>query len=181
MLLGLPLSADVRNNQDIVAERTLFIGAGIGGGLHSRYRKESMDYFYRFSIPNLKLGYFLQNNLALILYVPSGLYRDGGKQRAFEAFMPTIQYWFGDRMYGSGGIGLAVDTTPFYNVDYTKGAPEFKRGVGVSLSFGYKFYRLSGKTNLDLQSRIFYGYLESMDENEGHNVTLELLLGINYY
>lgn len=153
------------------------LGASVGGGVHLL----DGDIYGRFTAPNIKIGAMLNPKLGILLMVPGGTYKKDGETRAFEGFFPTAQYWFSDRMYVNAGVGLAIETTPFYKVDYAEGAPEFNKGFGVTASIGQEIIQWSTNKTIDLQLRLLYGNIQFQDLSRKDNLAIDFVIGINLY
>jgi len=176
VFLTLATTAYSQHNGEFTRRGFVF-GAGIGGGVH--FVDEATH--GRFSIPNLKLGAMVNPRLGIMLYAPGGTYKKEGEARAFEGIIPTVQYWISDRLYVNAGVGLAVETTPFYKVDFSQGLPEFNTGFGCTLSAGYELIQWSGNKTIDVQLRILYGRPEIQDDSYTDNLTFDFLIGFNLY
>lgn len=170
-------SSEAFSQDKHAAERKGFVfGASIGGGIHTT----DGAVYGRLSAPNFKIGAMLNPKLALLFYVPGGSYKRNGVDLAFEGFMPTAQYWISDKFYVNAGMGLAVETTPFYKVDYEQGPPEFNTGFGFTASVGKELKHWTNKT-LDLQFRLLYGNIGYTDNTRKNHTTIDVLIGFNFY
>ncbi|MCB0644981.1 MAG: hypothetical protein KDC44_25220, partial [Phaeodactylibacter sp.] len=112
--LFLATTATFAQNKEAFTRKGFVFGTSIGGGIHLL----DGDIKGRFSVPNFKVGVMVNPKLGILLYLPGGTYKQEGEERAFEGFIPTAQYWLTDKFYLNAGVGLAVETTPFYKVDY---------------------------------------------------------------
>ena len=119
--------------------------------------------------------------LGILLYLPGGTYKQEGEERAFEGFIPTAQYWLTDKFYLNAGVGLAVETTPFYKVDYAQGLPKFNTGVGFTVSAGQELLQWSKNKTLDAQIRLLYGNIQFEDPAQRNNLAIDFLIGFNLY
>jgi hypothetical protein len=153
------------------------LASSIGGGVH--FLNE--ETYGRFSIPNFKIGAMVNPKLGILLYVPGGTYKQKGEDRAFEGFFPTVQYWVTDKFYVNAGIGLAVETTPFYKVDYSQGPPKFNTGFGYTVSTGKEIIQWSTNKTVDIQIRLLYGNITYQDKSKMDNLAIDFLVGINLY
>jgi hypothetical protein len=152
-------------------------GASIGGGTHFL----DDNTYGRFTAPNIKVGAMVNPKLAILLLAPGGTYQKGDKQRAFEGLIPTAQYWLTDKFYVNAGVGLAIETTPFYKVDYAEGPPEFNTGLGFTASVGQEIFQWSHNKTADLQLRLLYGNIEFEDLTHTNNLAIDFLIGFNLY
>lgn len=155
----------------------LVLGAGIGFGSHF----QSGESLIRYTAPNLRVGFMLNSNWALLIHAPGGTYSRNGEMRAFEGLIPTAQYWFGDRLYFNAGIGLGIETTPIFEVDFEAGPPSFNGGLGLMSSFGYEFKQWGSNKTVDLQLRALYGNIRLPELGAQNLFSLDLVIGINLY
>jgi len=147
------------------------IGASAGiGVLHFTEGMDDKSTQGDISLPNLKMGWFLNERTAIYLNSVGQIYQDNGKDRSFEGIIPTVQYWASPKWWIGGGYGAALDTKVLYkNGDSRK----TNWGRGVIVSTGYEVLQRS-KWALDIQSRLFMGHVD-LDEGgklEGTNFTL---------
>lgn len=169
--------------QSAVQREGFVIGFGIGGGVISvsdSYQEVAFDKASGgISFPNLKIGLMLSDRLALLATFPGMIYEHEGKDRSFEAFIPSLQYWVGDRWWINGGIGLAMDFPAFYEVDDFKDE-EWNFGCAVAASAGYELIQRE-KFVLDLQTKIHLG--RTFLDNDAHRdgVAFTIGLGFNWY
>ena len=159
------------------ARKGFVFGASLGGGTHL----QDGNAYGRFTAPNIKIGAMVNSKLAILLMAPGGTYTPNAEERAFEGFFPTAQYWLTDKFYVNGGIGLAIETTPFYKVDYAQGPPEFNTGLGFTASVGYEFLQWSSNKTVDLQLRLLYGNIEFQDQSKKKNLAMDCVIGFNLY
>ena len=152
-------------------------GVGMGGGVHL---VDGVAHG-RFTTPNIKIGAMLNPKLAILLMAPSGTYKLNGEDRAFEGVIPSAQYWLTDRFYVNAGVGLAIETTPFYKVNYSEGTPEFNTGIGLTSSIGYELVQWSTNKTLDAQLRVLYGNIEFDNQSNTENLAIDLVIGFNLY
>lgn len=152
-------------------------GTSVGGGLH---QSETRTYA-RFSIPNFKLGAMVNAKLAVLVYTPGGISKREGETRAFEGFLATGQYWLTDNLYVNAGMGIVLETTPFYQVDYSAGPPEFNSGVGYAVSTGREIVQWSHNKKIDVQLRFLYGNIRYQDDSRRQNYSVDFLIGFNFY
>ena len=99
---------------DNTIERKGFVfGMGISAGVFSISDSDQEVAFDKaqgtISLPNFKLGWMVNDRLAILGSFPGMIYELEGKDRSFSAFVPSVQYWFKDRWWVNGGIGLAYD------------------------------------------------------------------------
>lgn len=124
------------------------------------------------SLPNMKIGWFANERTALYLNTTGQIYKSEGKDRSFEGFIPSVQYWTSDKWWISGGFGPALDTRAFYVSN--KKSRKNSWGKGVLLATGYEI-KQRPKWVMDIQARL---YMASVDQGaelgrlEGTNFTI---------
>jgi len=130
------------------------------------------------SLPNLKIGWMIKPNTALLLSMPGMAYDAEGVDRSIDALVPTLQHWIKPNWWIHGGIGLSMDTPAFYEDD-KKGQDNLIVGPAVMLSTGYEIYK-KGKFTIDLQSTIQAGRLYTNNTNYDACAILAGV-GFNFY
>ncbi|MCT4666080.1 MAG: hypothetical protein N4A45_12700 [Flavobacteriales bacterium] len=115
-----------------------------------------------FTFPDLKLGYFLNENTALTLSKLGVIYDENGRDRHFGALLPGVQYWLMDSWWIHAGIGMSIDGSALYDI---KKGDEWHYGCAVSLSTGREFFKTKNFA-LSMQSRILLG--RAFLPNEAH-------------
>lgn len=175
-LLTLTTAVYSQSTKEITRKGFVF-AAGIGGGVHL---SEGTAYG-RFTVPNLKIGAMLNPKLGVMLYAPGGSSKLDGEERAFEGFIPTAQYWFTERFYVNAGVGVAIETTPFYRVDFSQGPPEFNAGLGFTVSAGHEIIQWSENKTIDVQLRLLYGSISYQDQTPKDHLAIDLVFGFNLY
>ncbi|MEP5545975.1 hypothetical protein [Maribacter dokdonensis] len=84
-----------------------------GGGVISIEDSAGIQTFDKaqgaFVFPDLKLGYMLNEKLAITAAMPGNIYEFQDNDRSFGGFIPSVQYWVKERWWIHGGIGLAID------------------------------------------------------------------------
>ena len=163
-----------------VQRKGFVIGAVFGGGIlnlsgNNLPNKTTGVY----SIPNIKVGTMLNEKLALLVIIPGANYKYEDNDRSFEAFIPSLQYWFKDRWWINGGIGLTMDFPAFYTVNDPKEA-DFFIGPSFSASTGYEIIRKT-KFVIDIQSRVHIGRSYINNNNYRDGASFVVGLGFNFY
>ena len=130
------------------------------------------------SLPNIKLCHRVNEHWRMGLYIPGSLYKNSGKQRAFESFMFLGQYDVSKRFFVFGGIGLTQDAPAFYTVKDLKTAEFYSGFPSTSLGLGYAFWSKGGK-RLELQYRFFYG-TSNLPSTTRRAISNTLLLGLSF-
>lgn len=159
-----------------------FFGMGLGAGaLSLRVQDTASEQGSRLtlSLPNLKFGYMLNEKLGLCVILPGANYRYQGKDRGFESFTLAGQYFFRNRYWAMGGIGLTADMPAFYTVKDPKTAGFYFGAPSLTAAAGWE---LVAKKNfrLDAQYRFFYGK-STLPAGYRSGISNMLLLGINWY
>jgi hypothetical protein len=165
-------------------ERKGFIfGTAFGGGaiaLSSDLIGEDAQFGGTF--PNLKSGAMVSPKTAVVLLLPGTVYRykwgERERDRGFEGFFPSVQYWVKDRWWLLGGTGLGMDAPAFYDI---KDASErkFYFGPAAVVGTGYELWR-RGRFALDLQGRAQFGSIAT-PEGQRKGMAFSLLVGVNWY
>jgi len=130
------------------------------------------------SLPNLKIGWMINPNTALLLSMPGIAYDAEGVDRSIDALIPTLQHWVKPNWWVNGGVGLSMDTPAFYEDD-KKGQDNFIAGPAAMFSTGYEVYK-KGKFTIDLQSTIQIGRLYT-DGTHYDACAILAGVGFNFY
>ncbi|MEM8894717.1 MAG: hypothetical protein AAGC88_09075 [Bacteroidota bacterium] len=149
-LLG-ALNLQAQDQKPIRKGFTIGGSAGVGV-LHFTKGMSGSETQGDISLPNVKIGWFANERTALYLATAGQIYEVDGKDRSFEGFIPSVQYWTGDRMWISGGFGPALDTRAFYAS--SKDSRKSSWGKGVLLATGYEVTQRP-KWAMDIQARLF--------------------------
>ncbi|MFY0590998.1 hypothetical protein [Roseivirga sp.] len=170
-------------NEAIQIERKGFIiGFGLGGGVISISDSDQEVPFdeaqFGGTFPNLKFGWMVNDRLA-ILGMYSGMgYEYEGKDRTFDAFMPSVQYWVKDRWWINAGAGLAMDFPVFYEDNIED--EDWNFGGAVSFSTGYEFVQKKNFA-LDLQTQLQMGWTNLDNGKDRDAVVLSFGIGFNWF
>ncbi|OEK04021.1 hypothetical protein [Roseivirga misakiensis] len=170
-------------NETIQIERKGFIiGFGLGGGVISISDSDQEVPFdeaqFGGTFPNLKFGWMVNDRLA-ILGMYSGMgYEYEGKDRTFDAFMPSVQYWVKDRWWINAGAGLAMDFPAFYEDNIED--EDWNFGGAVSFSTGYELVQRRNFA-LDLQTQLQMGWTNINNNLDRDAVLLSFGIGFNWY
>lgn len=176
------LNAAILSAQDTAwgssEKQGFLIGAGIGGGaLLAKDTGIDMKNYGKYSLLNLKLGWMITPRTAICLHVPSGGHTENGETRAFEAVLVTGQHWFSKKIWGTAGLGLAMDMPPFYDTDNDD--PEFYFGTALSAGMGYEILQKESFV-LEIQARCLHGNYD-VEAVERQSVAFDILVGVNRY
>lgn len=163
--------------------RGFVIGLGLGAGMIDIQDHGTETAFAAtpgvLSLPNLKIGFMLSERTALLATFPGAIYEYEGRDRSFEAFLPTIQHWVGKRWWINGGAGLAMDFPAFYDM---KGLEDPQVHVGYALVAAAGFELVQGRRfALDVQTRVQYGRVNLGDSAYREGCVATVGLGVNWY
>lgn len=155
---------------------------GISSSIQSFPNKSQNDIDFGF---DLKLGYMIKPTLAILLtsnvsgYEYSGIGRT--RKRDFGVLAPSIQYWFKERFWLLGGIGLGLDAPIFFDIknpETNKVETEYHNGLGLVVAIGYEIYQ-GKKITFDLKARMTYRNV-NITEGKTKGISPSLLVGINF-
>lgn len=166
-----------------VERKGFVIGIGLRGGVVSITDSNQEIPFEEaqggFSLPNLKIGFMLNERTALLATFPGMIYEYQGKDRSFEAFVPTVQYWMNDKLWINGGIGLGMDFPAFYEVKKVDDE-QWNWGCAVSTGIGYEIVQKQ-KFTIDLQSNLLLGRTFLPNDLHRDGVVFSVGVGFNWY
>lgn len=169
--------------QNPIERKGFVIGIGLGGGVISVSDSDQEVAFEEAQggiyLPNLKLGWMLNDRLAIMATFPGMVYEYEGKDRSFDAIVPALQYWVKDRWWINGGIGLTVDSPALYEVDDFD-EEDWNYGVTVAFSSGYELVQ-KGRYALDLQTGLQLGSANLDDGGHRDGVVFTIGIGFNWY
>lgn len=171
-----------QNETSQIERKGFVIGFGLGGGVISISDSDQEVPFdeaqFGGSFPNLKVGWMVNDRLAILgMYAGMG-YEYEGKDRTFDAFMPSVQYWVRDRWWVNAGAGLAMDFPAFYEDNIED--EDWNFGGAVSLSTGYELIQKK-KFALDLQTQLQMGWSNLGNDKDRDVVVFSIGLGFNWY
>lgn len=163
-----------------VERKGFVIGIGLGAGVLSLNTNDTTNVAFSTTLPNIKVGYMLNNRFSLLALLPGANYKYNGKNRGFEGLIIAGQYWLKENWWLLGGAGLTFDAPAFYTVKDPKTAEFYTGFPAFTLATGYEVWR-KGRFALDLQYRIFLG--KSNLSNNGHRegVSNMFIVGFNWY
>lgn len=156
-------------------------GVGVGAGSISESNQEVPfdEGQFVFTLPNLKLGWMVNERLAILGTFHGMIYDFDGKDRSFEAFTPSVQYWVKDHFWINGGVGLSVDMPALYEFDDLS-SEDWNFGCAVSASAGYEFYQNDNYT-IDLHTKLYLGRVFLDNDQYRDGVALSVGVGFNWY
>tara|TARA_R110001583_G_scaffold180064_1_gene337075 strand:- start:192 stop:794 length:603 start_codon:yes stop_codon:yes gene_type:complete len=145
----------------------------VGGGLISLEDSEGIQTFDKsqgtFVFPDLKLGYMLNENIAITAAMPGNIYEFQDNDRNFGGFIPSLQYWVKNRWWIHGGIGLAIDSPALYDIKDDVN-DDWNFGFAVMASTGYEIYKKKNFA-LNVQSKLVLGSV-SLDGNADRDAVI---------
>lgn len=171
-----------QNETNQVERKGFVIGFGLGGGVISISDSDQEVPFDEAqaggSFPNLKLGWMVNDRLA-ILGMYSGMgYEHQDKNRSFDALMPSVQYWVKDRWWVNAGAGLAMDFPALYEDNIED--EDWNFGGAVALGTGYELVQKKNFA-LDLQTQLLMGSANLNSDKLREVVVLSVGLGFNWF
>lgn len=174
------MQAFAQDNQSEPTRKGFVIGVSAGAGYLSIEGDAAPSTFEDsdISLPNLKIGWMLNPNTALLLSMPGMAYEVQGVDRSFDGLIPTVQHWVRSNWWINGGVGLGLDTPAFYE-DKVKGQDKLILGPAFMISTGYEVYK-KGKFTIDLQGTIHTGRLYTNDTHYDAGAILAGV-GFNFY
>lgn len=177
------LSYAQNTNQETTTQRDGFIiEFSVGGGSISVEDSAGIQTFDKsqgaFTFPDVKLGYMLNENLAVTISVPGMIYELQGSDRHFGGFIPSVQYWVKDRWWIHGGIGLAIDSPALYDIENDVN-DDWNFGCAVKASTGYEIYKKKNFA-LNLQSNLMLGRAALDGDAHRDAVTFNVGLGFSW-
>lgn len=169
-----------QTNQTEPTRKGFVIGVSAGAGYLSIEGDSAPEVFEGgdISLPNLKIGWMLTPNTALLLSMPGMAYEANGVGRSFDGLVPSVQHWVRPNWWINGGVGLGLDTPAFFE-DEVKGQDKLILGPSFMISTGYEVYK-KGKFTIDLQGTIHAGRLYSNDTHYDAGAILAGV-GFNFY
>lgn len=156
---------------------------GLGGGVISIEDSQGIQTFDKaqggISFPELKLGYMLNDNLAIALALPGMIYNFKDNDRHFGSFIPSLQYWVKDRWWIHGGVGLAIDSPALYDIKDNIN-DDWNYGTAVMASTGYEVYKKKNFA-LNIQSKLVLGRAFLKGDAHRDAVSFNIGLGFNWF
>lgn len=131
----------------------------VGGGVISTEDSGGIQTFDKaqgtFVFPDLKLGYMLNEKLAITIAMPGNIYEFQDNDRNFGGFIPSVQYWVKEKWWIHGGFGLAIDSPALYDIKENVN-DDWNFGHAVMISSGYEVYKKKNFA-LNIQSKLVMG------------------------
>jgi len=171
-----------QNDTNNIERKGLVFGFGIGGGVISIADSDQEVPFDEAqgggTFPNLKLGWMINERLAVLALYSGMSYEYKDKDRSFDAIMPSIQYWVRDRWWVNAGAGLAMDFPAIYEDNIKNEAWNY--GGAVAFSTGYELLQKQHFA-LDLQTQLQMGWTYLENNKERDVVVFSVGLGFNWF
>lgn len=136
---------------------------------------------------DLKIGYMIKSNLAVLLisnisiYDYSGFGRD--RKRDFGVLAPSIQYWLRSKTWIQGGIGIGGDNPVFWDIKNPDKNPletKYYSGLGAMTAIGYELYQSKKTFTVDIKIRALYRKVE-LQEGRTTGFSYGVQIGVNMY
>lgn len=154
----------------------------VGGGIISLEDSAGIQTFDKsqgaFVFPDLKLGYMLNDKLAITAAMPGNIYEFQDNDRNFGGFIPSVQYWVKDRWWIHGGIGLAIDSPALYDIKDDVN-DDWNFGCAVMASTGYEIYKKKNFA-LNVQSKLVLGRTSLEGDMHRDAVIFNIGLGFSW-
>lgn len=175
-------TAFAQSNSNVKRDGFIFEFA-LGGGIISIEDSQGIQTFDKaqggISFPELKLGYMLNDNLAIALALPGMIYNFQDNDRHFGSFIPSLQYWVKDRWWIHGGVGLAIDSPALYDIKDNIN-DDWNYGTAVMASTGYEVYKKKNFA-LNIQSKLVLGRAFLKGDAHRDAVSFNIGLGFNWF
>jgi hypothetical protein len=128
--------------------------------------------------PDLKVGYMVKENLAVTVSLPGMIYSFEDNDRHFGGILPGVQYWFSNKWWVNGGIGLAIDSPALYDINDEN--DDWHYGKLVSAGVGYEFYQKENFA-MNVQSKLVMGSANIGNGQDRNAVSFGLSVGFNWF
>lgn len=178
----LSLMSTKQQAQEIPNREKFIFEFGIGGKVISLENSNSTQTFDKSQgaiiFPDLKVGYMVKENLAITASLPGTIYSFEGNDRHFGGVLPGVQYWFSNKWWVNGGVGLAIDSPALYDIG--DGNNDWNYGKLVSAGIGYEFYQKKNFA-MNIQSKLLMGRVNITNEQHRDAVSFGLSVGFNWF
>jgi hypothetical protein len=169
------------NTGKLQIERKGFVfGVGLGAGSLSLNTNDTVSTKLSTALPNIKVGYMLNNRLALLAILPGANYNYNEKDRGFEALIISGQYWLKDKWWVLAGTGLTFDAPAFYTVKDPKTAEFYTGFPAFTFATAYEIWH-KNRFVLDFQFRVFYGKSNLSNGGQREGISNMFIVGFNWY
>jgi len=155
----------------------------VGGGIISIEDSEGIQTFDEsqgtFVFPDIKLGYMLNEKLAITVSMPGNIYKFQDNDRNFGGLIPSVQYWVKDKWWIHGGIGLAIDSPALYDIKEDEN-DDWNFGTAVMISSGYEMYKKKNFA-LNVQSKLVLGHASLDGDAQRDALIFNVGLGFSWF
>ena len=155
----------------------------VGGGLISIEDSAGIQTFNEsqgtFVFPDLKLGYMLNEKLAITVSMPGNIYKFQDNDRNFGGLIPSVQYWVKEKWWIHGGVGLAIDPTALYDIKDDVN-DDWNFGTAVMVSSGYEIYKKKNFA-LNVQSKLVLGHASLDGDAQRDALIFNVGLGFSWF
>lgn len=169
-----------------IERKGFVIGFGVGAGVISTSDSDQQIPFDEaqggVTFPNLKIGWMVNDRLAILGLYTGKLYEYENKHRSFDALIPSVQYWVKDRWWVNAGVGIAMDFPAIYRatIEVNLKDEDWNFGKALALSTGYELVQKK-KFTLDLQTQLLVGTTSLDNDQHRDAVIFSIGLGFNWY
>lgn len=181
-LLLFSLMSMKQQAQEIPNREKFIIEFSVGAGVISLENSNGTQTFDESEsgmiFPDLKVGYMVKENLAITASLPGMIYSFEGDDRHFGGILPGVQYWFSNKWWVNGGIGLAIDSPALY--DISDDNDDWNYGKLVSAGIGYEFYQKENFA-INIQSKLFMGRVNITNGQHRDAVSFGVSVGFNWF
>jgi hypothetical protein len=155
---------------------------GIGGGVITLENSSGTQTFDTSqgagNFPDFKVGYMIKENLAITASLPGMIYSFEDNDRHFGGFLAGVQYWFANKWWVNGGIGLGIDSPALYDINDNN--DDWNFGKLVSTGIGYEFYQKENFA-MNVQSKLVLGSVNIANDQHRNAVSFGVSLGFNWF
>jgi hypothetical protein len=155
----------------------------VGGGIISIEDSAGIQTFDEsqgtFVFPDIKLGYMLNEKLAITVSMPGNIYKFQDNDRNFGGLIPSVQYWVKDKWWIHGGIGLAIDSPALYDIKDDLN-DDWNFGTAVMVSSGYEMYKKKNFA-LNVQSKLVLGHASLDGDAQRDALIFNVGLGFSWF
>lgn len=171
-----------QNAQETPNREKFIFEFSVGAGSISLENSEGTQTFDKSEgtmiFPDLKVGYMVKENLAITASLPGSIYSFEGNDRHFGGVLTGVQYWFSNKWWLNGGLGLAIDSPALYDISDIN--DDWNFGKIVSVGVGYEFYQKENFA-MNIQSKVLMGRV-NLDNNQHRDaVSFGLSVGFNWF
>ena len=172
--------------QQVFERKGFVFGTALGGAITALNFPNNSQNHTGLGI-DLKIGYLIKPNLAILLTSNVSIYDYVGfgrdRKRDFGVLAPTVQYWFKDRFWLQGGIGIGGDNPVFWDIkepDNDTLETKYYNGLGIVTSVGYEIYQSKKNFTIDIKVRAMYRNV-TLQEGNTSGFSYGILVGCNFY